>query len=321
MQPFTNILIGIDLSAGSWFVSDELSPSTESVVDRSLWLAKQHGARLTFLHVLEPHASQMCAERQILLEENHGQRTVEDHAAEILTRLVDRAKADGVAATCEVAFGKSWVEIIRKVLRNNHNLVMVGAHHTEKTAGVWMGSTSLKLLRKCPCPVWVAQPPHPRSQQRILVATDFSPVCDFALQLAALQSEYASAELHVLHVVDPKLKHYAEQAQGNDRELIESLRGRMLTKAERQLDEQVKRSPVASLLRHPAVHLLEGDSASVIQEQIQQLEIELLVMGTIARGGVPGIFVGNTAEKLLPQVSCSLLAVKPRDFVSPVKIA
>ena len=41
-------------------------------------------------------------------------------------------------------------------------------------------------------------------------------------------------------------------------------------------------------------------------------------MGTVARGGLPGILIGNTAERLLHSVPCSLLAVKPDDFICPL---
>jgi nucleotide-binding universal stress UspA family protein len=44
-------------------------------------------------------------------------------------------------------------------------------------------------------------------------------------------------------------------------------------------------------------------------------------MGTIARAGIPGVITGNTAERLLPSIPCSMLAVKPADFVSPVRLS
>jgi nucleotide-binding universal stress UspA family protein len=41
-------------------------------------------------------------------------------------------------------------------------------------------------------------------------------------------------------------------------------------------------------------------------------------MGTISRGGVAGLLLGNTAERLLSRLDVSLLALKPADFVCPV---
>lgn len=44
----------------------------------------------------------------------------------------------------------------------------------------------------------------------------------------------------------------------------------------------------------------------------------LVVMGTIGRSGIRGMITGNTAERLLPRLHCSLLAVKPDGFQCPV---
>ncbi len=43
-------------------------------------------------------------------------------------------------------------------------------------------------------------------------------------------------------------------------------------------------------------------------------------MGTIARAGVSGVLIGNTAEAVLDQLMCSVLAIKPVGFKTPVKI-
>ena len=43
-------------------------------------------------------------------------------------------------------------------------------------------------------------------------------------------------------------------------------------------------------------------------------------MGTVGRTGVAGLVVGNTAETILEQLQCSILALKPPGFVSPVSL-
>jgi nucleotide-binding universal stress UspA family protein len=40
----------------------------------------------------------------------------------------------------------------------------------------------------------------------------------------------------------------------------------------------------------------------------------------VGRTGIPGFLIGNTAEQVLSEVTCSVLALKPRGFVSPVTI-
>ena len=56
----------------------------------------------------------------------------------------------------------------------------------------------------------------------------------------------------------------------------------------------------------------------VIPEFVVGHGTELVVMGTVARGGIAGLLIGNTAERVLRKLPCSVLAVKPDDFVSPV---
>jgi nucleotide-binding universal stress UspA family protein len=50
------------------------------------------------------------------------------------------------------------------------------------------------------------------------------------------------------------------------------------------------------------------------------LSADLVVMGTVARTGISGLIIGNTAEAILDQLMCSVLAVKPPGFTSPVKL-
>ena len=43
-------------------------------------------------------------------------------------------------------------------------------------------------------------------------------------------------------------------------------------------------------------------------------------MGTVARGGIPGLVFGNTAERVLRKLRCSVLTLKPDNFVSSVRV-
>ncbi len=58
--------------------------------------------------------------------------------------------------------------------------------------------------------------------------------------------------------------------------------------------------------------------ADLAQRNQAQLTVLGVVMGTVARTGVAGLLVGNTAERLLDEVRCSVITLKPPGFVSPV---
>jgi nucleotide-binding universal stress UspA family protein len=67
--------------------------------------------------------------------------------------------------------------------------------------------------------------------------------------------------------------------------------------------------------------LRRGQPEDAIPEFVVSEGIEVLMMGTVARGGIPEILIGNTAERVLRKLPCSVLTVKPDGFVSPVHLA
>ena len=69
------------------------------------------------------------------------------------------------------------------------------------------------------------------------------------------------------------------------------------------------------------LHLRQGEASSVIREVVDEIEADLIVMGTVCRTSVPGFLIGNTAESIIPELTCSMLALKPEGFASPIQIA
>jgi nucleotide-binding universal stress UspA family protein len=67
------------------------------------------------------------------------------------------------------------------------------------------------------------------------------------------------------------------------------------------------------------LHCTRGTPEQAIPQVVDELQLDILVMGTVGRTGIPGFVIGNTAENTLREIRCSLLAVKPNGFVSPVR--
>ena len=64
----------------------------------------------------------------------------------------------------------------------------------------------------------------------------------------------------------------------------------------------------------------KDEQPTSIRETVDKRRINLLVMGTVARTGVSGLLIGNTAESVLDHVRCSVIAVKPPGFVTPIQL-
>ena len=66
-------------------------------------------------------------------------------------------------------------------------------------------------------------------------------------------------------------------------------------------------------------HLLKGEAVDIIPKFSSDNEIDVVVMGTVARSGIPGLLIGNTAETILHTIDASVITLKPRGFESPIK--
>ena len=76
--------------------------------------------------------------------------------------------------------------------------------------------------------------------------------------------------------------------------------------------------PLADRSSGVSVQLVEGEAERAISHFVDRNGVDLVVMGTVARSGIPGLVMGNTAERVLQRLRGSVFAVKPPGFVSPV---
>jgi nucleotide-binding universal stress UspA family protein len=58
----------------------------------------------------------------------------------------------------------------------------------------------------------------------------------------------------------------------------------------------------------------EGQAASAIVRQAEQVRADLIVMGTHGRSGLPHMLLGSVAEKVVRTASCPVLTVRPEAF-------
>ena len=314
MQQFRNILVGVDLSSADRLAAEHLSAPTQEAVSRAIWLAGNLSAKLTFCAVLD-----VSAHTEELLHDEFAEatRSVEAAANGVLSALVSRAKQEDVEADARLEFGRPWERLTQAVLRNAHDLVIVGTRDVGATSRFLFGSTSNKLLRNCPCPVWVTKPDPNWDDLNILIASDLSDVSQHALHLAVGGAQLADAKVHLVHAMEATHSHRMWLTGVPDGDL-QAFREKKRAEAEAALHEQLAETDYRTLPHGVQVHVVEAPPDVAILEAIEENGIDLLVMGTVARSGIPGLLIGNTAERLLAQVPCSVLAVKPSDFECPI---
>lgn len=317
MQQFRKILVGVDLSSMEEMSASTLPAPTREAVKRALWLAGQISCEVTFLSVEDVQA----LEEELLHERFQlDHQSIEERASAVLQELVTEAEEEGVRAQAKVVFGTPWKAIVREVLADEHDLVLVGTRNRGTVSRLLFGSTALRLLQCCPVPVWITRPDPNWDDFNILVASDLSEVSQRALDIGVGAAQLSHARLHVLHVVEDNIGPHL-WLTGLPQSELEAYRSKRLADAEEQLQEQLSQTDYRTLSQGVQVHVVEGSPDIAIVEAIEKYQIDLLVMGTAARSGLAGFLIGNTATRLLAQVSCSVLAVKPDDFQCPVTLA
>lgn len=294
-------------------------------------LAEQHGAALqAFACVEPPHDLGIIARLSGHDTDALMQTLIDGKRVKIEARLQEVCP-DRDIELC-IAIGKPFLEIIRHVADTDCDFVVKAAEPLSGVNRFLFASTDQHLLRKCPCPVWLQTPTAPVTPKRVLAAVDLD-VWDAAEPetLAALNrrvidvacgiANAPDAEVIVLHAWDA-IGEGLVWAFSND------LDARAV--ANRYVDEilQTRQKAMDQFLAavhddHTSgprliPHLARGEPEVVIEKQSRQLGAEVVVLGTVARTGLSGVLIGNTAENIINTLGCPVIAVKPDGFVSPL---
>jgi nucleotide-binding universal stress UspA family protein len=310
----------------------EVSVAQEVAVARAVSLAQNNQAHLTVIDVVRevtagigmPPGGPISAD---LTAAKVAQRRQE------LEALLGPYRGQ-VHADIEVLVGRKFLEVIRAVLRTGHDLVIKPAENPGWIDRLF-GSDDMHLLRKCPCPVWLMRPEEKTNYDCILAAVGMDPdgqdseeqaLNQAILQLAGSLALSDFAQLHLVHVWDAPEAGFAslwadnaEAAEINFTQSVHAHHKRKIEGLTRELRQHIGDEAYAYL--SPRVHMPRGRAETEVPALARKLNADLVVMGTVARTGIPGLIIGNTAEAVLDQLERSVLAIKPPGFVSPVTLA
>lgn len=307
------------------------SRNAQGPLRSALALPERHGAALEVMACVEPpHDLAICS------------RLVGKDAQTLITEAVERRRSELRArhkdilhdrpVDLHVSVGKAYVEIIRHVAASGCDVVIKMAATPSGVQRIPFASTDQHLLRKCLCPVWLQTEATQGAAGRVLAAVDLDlwdaaepdtltalnhRVVDTALTIA----EGPDAEIVVLHAWETAAEGMVWAFAGGrdarisaDRYVNEILQARKQAMSE-FLAEVRQRSPTG-----PRVipHLARGAPHEVIRDHSREVAAGVIVMGTVARTGLRGVFIGNAAENIINTIDRSVVAVKPEGFVSPL---
>lgn len=319
MKRFRNIL----------FVASPTEPANASF-QTAVDLAKINQAKLTVLIAIEELPGYLTRLTPLML------RLARLRELENTLQKLRSAASDVIEIETKVVEGKPFVEVIKEVLQHKRDLVVKAAEPDTGVRSFLFGATDMHLLRKSPCPVWLLKERADFGVRRILAAIDFNdldpnsdnvtePLNRKILELAHGLAKRHKADLHIVHswnVVGEDLmrssqvqstKEEIEDYVDETRAVHEAWLEQLMQKAQEWMRDEGFHASDAQ------IHLPKGRATHEIPRVAENVQADLIVMGTIARTGITGAIMGNTAETILHAIDCSVLAVKPDGFESPVK--
>lgn len=309
MTSLSSILVDIDSAA-----------ARHPALERALELAVSCSARVKAVEVVPEVPAPAKGFLTLALEDEITVKRLER-----LARAVGNTA--GVSVTTELLHGRPAIELTKEVLRSGHDLVL-RSHSRDLENGRRRpyGPVDMQLLRVCPCPVWLVagrRAAYPDRPNQILAAVNTNPLeaseqqlNGAIMEIALLLKRLENAALTVVQVWDAYgdelLKsHMTEQTLAD---LVEGTR----ETASRDLTAFC--DLFGDRLAGVTIELVRGEAADIIPQLVESRAVDLVIMGTVARTGVAGLLIGNTAERVLQRLGGSVLAVKPSSFVSPVTL-
>jgi universal stress protein E len=167
-----------------------------------------------------------------------------------------------------------------------------------------------KLLRYCPAPVLMVKSDKPWTEGNVLAAVDagnadsehralHSSIINHAFDIA----ELAQGTLHVVSAYPSPMLSAADPTF----QLKETIEARYSANCKTFQNELA--------LAPECVHIEEGPADVLIPFTANKLNAVLTVIGTVARTGIAGALIGNTAEVILDTLDCDVLVLKPDDVI------
>ncbi len=298
----------------------------EEAVRRAFELAKSNNANLSIVDVIDELPDRIKDYLDIISAQELEDLVAQERVEEIHALIKTFETGASFTPVIKTLVGKPHVEIIKEVLRNKHDLVMKTPEGKGDTKEALFGSIDINIMRKCPCPVWMIKPTESTQYSRILAAVDPEPNDESSnelnnniMELAISIAELEKSELHIVHVWSL----FGEKALRGSRfrkkeDEIKKLLNDAKNHHKKLTHDLLKKFPL-SKIKHK-IQLPKGDPAELIPEVAKKEKIDLIVMGTVCRTGLPGFIIGNTAESILYKVDCSVLSIKPYGFISPVTL-
>ena len=242
------------------------------------------------------------------------------HRHKTLREMVRGFEFGDAEVMTQVKSGRAVVQAVRTAVEEDRQMIIKAAG--SQVSDYLFGSLDFRLVRYSPVPVLLVHPKAPIRPQRILVALNpeaegeetqlNADLLTKASELAThfhcrlgVVSVFSSPRAVMGHVADTEFLERMERHEKNKRKQCREHLLELLRSASKKIDPD-------------DVFVDTGRPSEVILSAVDEFDPDLLVIGSVARQGIAGLLIGNTAERVMRSIDCSLLTIKPSRFKCPI---
>jgi nucleotide-binding universal stress UspA family protein len=199
--------------------------------------------------------------------------------------------------------GRTDLGVVRVADEVHASLIVVGNRHSSELDRLLLGSISERVVRYASCSVLVARR-HRRSDQ-ILAAIDLSAASPSVVTEAAKIASRRKASLTVLHCFEPpEVEGQAESSSRGRAREVRKIDAEMADRYNQLFEREAVRGQL---------DVIEGEPREAIVRKAEQLDADLIVVGTRGRAGLERVMFGSVAETVARTANCPVLAVRLGD--------
>ena len=292
------------MSKKSFFVVIDPTKENQPALERAIQSAKMANAKL---HLFQ------CIYHTYVSSPDLDQVAIEEKFLGKLQSYVDRVLKENIEVSHEQVWDKNWRQAITSAADKLESLMIFKPSYIHTRAERSEETADWTLLRNCCRPVMLIHN-NTRWEKRIVLAAVnltaedklHQKLNDNIINVASsLRSTY-DADVHFVNAISAP--ETAKQIDDDDLMIANSWPGmktRSVPKAALTPASVAQRCGVDE----DHVHLCIGASVDTILSKAKQLGADLILVGTVARGGIRARLLGNTAERLLDDAECDILTL------------
>ncbi|WP_282168104.1 universal stress protein UspE [Shewanella japonica] len=298
-----------------------INPMTDHqpALARAVELASKSNATITAFLTIFDFSYEMTSILSSQEREAMRQGVIDQREGWLAEAITPYAQTGLNIDTKVVWHNRPFESVIKFAIEQNYDLLVKSTHEHDKLKSIIFTPTDWHLLRKAPIPVLMVKEHDWPVAGKILCAVNVATedeehstlntkIIENALNLAAK----FSAQIHLVNGYPGTPVNLAIELPEFDAVSYNDT-------VRMQHEQRIQYLANSFNIPLENCHVEEGLPEDVIPELSQQLDAELVILGTVGRTGFSAALIGNTAEHVIDSINCDLLAVKPDGYKSPLE--